>query len=130
VVLGGSAGALRRIKGKGDGTGGGARTGGREAARVSRMDLHGVKREGKGARPRCGVVGDVSKRRVTQDACLPGGEDDQEEGIASVEKKQAKNRQSTFQRKAMEKKSRRGKRKKICRILIYFSKKYQRLQTL
>jgi hypothetical protein len=87
VVLGGSAGALRRIKGKGDGTGGGARMGGREAARVSRMDLHGVKREGKGARPRRGVVSDVSKRRVTQDACLPGGEDDQEEDIASVEKK-------------------------------------------
>jgi hypothetical protein len=37
-------------------------------------------------------------------------------------KKGAKNRQSTLQRKAMEKKSRRGKRKKICRILIYCSK--------
>jgi hypothetical protein len=51
------------------------------------MDLHGVKREGKGARPRRGVVGDMSKRRVMQDTCLPGGEDDQEEDIASEEKK-------------------------------------------
>jgi hypothetical protein len=83
VVLGGSAEALRRIKGKGDRTGGGARTGGRE----SRMDLHGVKREGKGARPRRGVVGDVRKRRFTQDASFPGGEDDKEEDIASKEKK-------------------------------------------
>jgi hypothetical protein len=46
----------------------------------------GVKREWKGARPRRGVVGDVRKRRVTQDACLPGGKDDQKEDIASVEK--------------------------------------------
>jgi hypothetical protein len=49
-------------------------------------------------------------------------------GLQAERRKRARNRNPTFQRKTMEKKSRREKRGKYLQNLIYCSKTIQRLQ--